>query len=310
MSTKSARLAALGYDEASESAREALRILNAMLPPAQPMSTAAEAAAALDDLCASDAKEQGEAGSFLWWFWDLVHEFGRVLPHEDTEAHDRLAAVVATLHNLPADRMVRLGERWGDVGEEEIAPWKGLPMFGNTLREKMDDGDSKASSEVERKQRHINLQAYAARVAGYGIVPLEMYAIWALVDALEGTMEPVRGAPDEVNANPASVKDLSIKMACAAAWMIHAGHMLHGRNEEVSGATAGPLWRIQDKKEAAKLGRKLKGKDGLCPERWALWKERFAAVRDAAEGVDDAARKQAGAAFARMEEIEKGEAQA
>ncbi|KLU90391.1 hypothetical protein MAPG_10245 [Magnaporthiopsis poae ATCC 64411] len=306
MSTQNARLAALGYDEATESERKALEILDSALPSARPISTPAEAAAALNDLCILDAKERGEAGSFLWWFWDMVHELARLLPHEDTDAHDRLAAVVAALHSLPANRTVRLGGQWGEAGEEDIAPWKGLPMFGNTLREKMDDSDSRASSKAEKKQRYINLQTYAARVAGYGIVPLEMYAIWALVDALEGTMKRVRGAPDEVDVSPASIEDLPTKMACAAAWMIHAGHVLHGRDEEVSGATAGPLWMIQDKKEAAKLGRRLKGTNGLCPERWAMWKGRFAAVRDAGEGVDDTAREQAGAAIARMEEVEKG----
>lgn len=160
------------------------------------------------------------------------------------------------------------------------------------------------TSEEQDKQKAVNLQAYAARVAGLGSVPFEIYAIWALVDALEGTMKPIRGAPDEIDPEPSAVPNISWKVAIAANWMKYAGHRLYGRDEEVHGATAGPLWKL-DKKEAIKLHRKLRGTDGLCPERWTLWKERFAAVRDA-QGVDDAARENAEAAFDVMEKIEKG----
>lgn len=160
------------------------------------------------------------------------------------------------------------------------------------------------TSEEQDKQKATNLQAYAARVAGLGLVPFEIYAIWASVDALEGTMKPIRGGPDEVDSDPSAVPDISFKVAIAANWMKYAGHRLYGRDEEVHGATAGPLWKL-DKKEAVKLHRKLRGTDGLCSDRWGLWKERFATIRDA-EGVDDAARKDAGAALDAMEQVEQG----
>lgn len=166
-------------------------------------------------------------------------------------------------------------------------------------------GDPRAPSEEARKDRQVNLQAYAARVAGLGLVPLETNAIWALVDALEGTVKPVRGAPDEINSDPAAVEDITHKTRIAAAWMVHAGHLLHGRDEVVSGATAGPLWKL-DKQEAVKMRRKFKGTDGLCAERWQLWKERFAVIRDA-EGLGEKARKDAGDAYLAMEKIEKGQ---
>lgn len=165
-------------------------------------------------------------------------------------------------------------------------------------------GDPRAPSEEARKDRQVNLQAYAARVAGQGLVPLEANAIWALVDALEGTIKPVRGAPDEITSDTASIENITQKTRIAAAWMIHAGHLLHGRDEVVSGATAGPLWKL-DKKEAVKLRRKFRGTDGLCPERWQLWKERFAVIRDA-EGLDEGARRDAGDAYVAMQKIEKG----
>lgn len=286
-------------DGAPAFAAEVVEIINSALASASSPTSPAEAATALDSLFNKDYAKHGTAGSFLWWFWDLVHELARQLPYNGPE-QDLLAKLIKALHDLPP-KTVKLGDDWGD-GKDSVELWAGLPMFGNTFREKLDDSDEKARSETHRKERRVNLQAYAAKVAGFGLVPMEAYAIWALVDALEGTITPIRGAPDEVNPNPAAIDDLSFKIACAAEWIVHAGHILHGRDEEVNGATSGPLWRL-DKKEATKQRRKLRGTDGLCPQRWQLWKERFAAVRDA-DGVDDLARKEAGAAFARMEEIE------
>ncbi|KND86391.1 hypothetical protein TOPH_08972 [Tolypocladium ophioglossoides CBS 100239] len=276
-----------------------VEVLNSALAPDSPTSPR-EAATALDSLCSRDYAEHGTAGSFLWWFWDLVHDLARQVPYDGPE-QDRLAAVIQALHELPP-KTVSLGEDWGTGSSVQL--WTNLPMFGNTYREKLDD-DSRAPGEAQKKERHVNLQAYAARIAGLGLVPFEMYAIWALVDALEGTMTPIRGAPDEVNEDPAAVEDMSYKVHSAAAWAIHAGRLLYGRDEEVTGATAGPLWKL-DKKEAVKLRRKFRGTDGLCPQRWQLWKQRFGVVRDA-EGLDGKVRQEAGEAYAAMDRIEKGE---
>ncbi|GKT51269.1 uncharacterized protein ColSpa_11450 [Colletotrichum spaethianum] len=262
-----------------------------------------EAAAALDALLGQDYAQHGTAGSFLWWFWDLVHDLARQVPY-DSPQQDRLVAVIKALTCLPCNS-VNLGEEWGASDENSVAPWAKFPMFGNTLGEKLDDGDLKAPGEYQRKERRVNLQAYAARVMGLCLVPLETYAIWALVDALEGAVTPVRGAPDATNPDPAAVEDISYKARSAASWMVHAGHVLHGRDEEIRGVTAGPLWKL-DKKEATKLRRKFKGTNGLCPQRWQLWKERFVAVRDA-EGLDGRAREDAGNAFAVMEKVEKSQ---
>ncbi|KZL83708.1 hypothetical protein CI238_07706 [Colletotrichum incanum] len=282
-------------------ASKVVDILNHTLAAPNPTSPD-EAAAALDSLFSQDYAEHGTAGSFLWWFWDLVHDLARQIPY-DSPQQDRLTTVIEALTNLPS-KSVNFGEEWGGGSESSFELWAKLPMFGNTLGEKLDDGDPNASEEDQRKERRVNLQAYAARAMGLCRVPLETYAIWALVDALEGTVTPVRGAPDEVDSNPAAVEDISYKARSAASWMVHAGHVLHGRDEEIRGATAGPLWKL-DKKEAMKLRRKFKGTDGLCPQRWQLWKERFAAVRDA-ERLDERARKNAGDAHAVMEKVEKG----
>lgn len=84
------------------------------------------------------------------------------------------------------------------------------------------------------------------------------------------------------------------KLISAAVWMIHAGHLLYGRDQQISGATAGILW---------KQGRMLKDPDGLSPGRWQLWKGRLAVFRDA-DGVDAESRRVAGEAYAVMEKLE------
>ncbi|KAI3538416.1 hypothetical protein CSPX01_09553 [Colletotrichum filicis] len=281
-------------------AARVVKILNSVFDSNNTLP-AEKAAAAINSLFISDYEEHGTAGSFLWWFWDLMHDLARQIPFDRRE-QDQLAAVIKALTGLPT-RSVILGEEWGGAGDSSVDVWKSLTIFANTFNETLSDGDSRAPSEEARKDRQVNLQAYAARVAGLGLVPLESNAIWALVDALEGTVKPVRGAPDEIDSDPAAVEDITHKTRIAAAWMIHAGHLLHGRNEVVSGATAGPLWKL-DKKEAVKLRRKFKGTDGLCAERWQLWKERFAVIRDA-EGLDEGARRDAGDAYTAMGKIEK-----
>ncbi|EXF73793.1 hypothetical protein CFIO01_05724 [Colletotrichum fioriniae PJ7] len=314
-------------------AAKVVEILNAAFESKSNIS-AEKAAAEINSLFISDYEEHGTAGSFLWWFWDLMHDLARQIPYDQRE-QDQLAAVIKALAGLPPKTVV-LGEDWGGASDSSVDVWKSLPMFANTLNETLSDGkitppvlvlrrplisslhgplaemrplgDLRAPSEEARKDRQVNLQAYAARVAGLGLVPLETNAIWALVDALEGTVKPVRGAPDEANSDPAAVEDITHKTRIAAAWMVHAGHLLHGRDEVVSGATAGPLWKL-DKKEAVKMRRKFKGTDGLCAERWQLWKERFAVIRDA-EGLGEKARKDAGDAgdaYLAMEKIEKGQ---
>ncbi|KXH50766.1 hypothetical protein CSIM01_01615 [Colletotrichum simmondsii] len=282
-------------------AARVVEILNSVFDSNSPISVE-KAAAAINSLFISDYEEHGTAGSFLWWFWDLMHDLARQIPYNQRE-QDQLAAVIKALACLPP-KAVTLGEEWGGASDSSIDVWKSLSMFANTLNETLSDGDPRAPSEEARKDRQVNLQAYAARVAGLCLVPLETNAIWALVDALEGNIKPVRGAPDEITSDPSAVEDITHKTRTAAAWMIHAGHLLHGRDEVVSGATAGPLWKL-DKKEAVKLRRKFRGTDGLCPERWQLWKERFAVIRDA-EGLDEGARRDAGDAYAAMEKIEKG----
>ncbi|KAJ0315528.1 hypothetical protein Brms1b_005981 [Colletotrichum noveboracense] len=165
---------------APDYAGEVIDILNPAIASNSP-SSQKEAALAIDALCKRECTAAGSAGGFLWWFWDLVHDLSRQLPY-DSEEQDRLAAVIRSLIDLPP-RKVALGEEWGSGDASTVELWTNLPMFGNTFREKLDDDDSAASSEDLKKSRRVNLDAYAARVAGLCQLPFEVYAIWALVES-------------------------------------------------------------------------------------------------------------------------------
>ena len=109
-------------------------ILNSTLPLDCTFSPA-DAAKALNELYphspdANDAESKDKAGGFLWWFWDLIHDLARQVPHDSPE-QDRLVAIIKELRDLPS-KTIPLGE-WGTV-----RVWQGLPLLGPTLREKWD----------------------------------------------------------------------------------------------------------------------------------------------------------------------------
>ncbi|VUC24334.1 unnamed protein product [Clonostachys rosea] len=286
-------------ESAPSYADEVVSLLKSTLPPDSSQSPS-DAAKAIDSLCNKKYEEVGEVSGFLWAFWDFFHDLARQVPY-DSEEQRRFAAIVKALHDLPP-RTVKLGDSWGEDSTTQL--WKDLPLFGVTYREKT-DADLEASGEVAKLERDVNLQWYAAQVAGLCDLYFEMYAIWALADALEGTMTEIRGAPNVVNGDPSVVKDIAYKTRSAAGWMIYTARQLHGRDEDVEGATAGPLWK-PSKQEARELQRSLQKKRvyGLSPQRWSLWKQRFGCIRDC-DKLDQETREYAGRAFRAMEEVEQ-----
>ncbi|KAE8155205.1 hypothetical protein BDV25DRAFT_135253 [Aspergillus avenaceus] len=227
-------------------------------------------------------------GGSLLCFWDVIHSFAMQIPHEHP-AQEKLVAVLKELNDVTSTQIVL-----------DKPLWNGLPYFSAEVPQSWQHLSPEAGDDV-KKQRFVNLQAYLARVFGLGLESLEMYALWSLSDAVEGAIVPVRGSPDLVSAEPGDIVDLPFKTAAAAVWIIHAGAALHGRDEEISGTDAGPLWKLS-KKEAKQARRKYKGTKGLCAERWDLWKTQFAAIRDY-EGADEETRTIAGRAVERMDKL-------
>ncbi|KAJ4314646.1 hypothetical protein N0V84_008772 [Fusarium piperis] len=268
-------------------------ILNSVLAA---KTTPIEAAKALGSLCT----EEWDPATFLELFWEFFHPLARQIPY-DSQDQDLLAAVVQALHDLPP-RTVTFKAKWGEPADHGGPLWENLRRtVAARFYDTFSDSDLPASGEEYRKQRNLNLNAFAARVTSLLHLSTEMYFLWAMVDGLEGTVTLVWGAPDVINADPAAVDKYDFK--AAAAWMIHASHVFCGRDEEVRGGGGGPLWLLP-KKEGLRLRRKYKGTDGLCPLRWQLWKHRLAVFRDT-EALGAQLRKEAGEAYAAMGAAER-----
>lgn len=118
-------------------AARVVEILNSAFDSHSAISTE-KAAAAMNSLFTSDYEEHGTAGSFLWWFWDLMHDLVRQIPYDRRE-QDQLAAVIKALISLPPNTVI-LGEEWGGASDNSVEVWKSLPMFANTLNESLSDG--------------------------------------------------------------------------------------------------------------------------------------------------------------------------
>lgn len=72
-------------------------------------------------------------------------------------------------------------------------------------------------------------QAYAARIIAYAPIHVESNAFWTLENAVESAIIPVRGSPDLVASDSLGIEDLPYKVALASVWILHAGHVLYGR---------------------------------------------------------------------------------
>ncbi|GAB1214988.1 hypothetical protein ATERTT37_004170 [Aspergillus terreus] len=233
---------------------------------ATPIASADDTASALDTLYTRYMTHwpEREPEGFLLHFWELLCIFASQIPHDDP-AQDKLVDVLKELTRLPSRTIVI----WG----EECQLWSDMPLFG---------AEFPANWEDVRKQKVLNMHAYAARAFGQRLTALEHQAIWALSEAVEGATVPVRGGPDIVSQDPTTIEDLPYKTAVAAMWVIHAGHVLFGRDEVIEGTAGGPLW-VLPKKEAIRLRVKYRGTQGLCEKRWKLWKDQFCAIRDCEE---------------------------
>jgi hypothetical protein len=107
--------------------------------------------------------------------------------------------------------------------------------------------------------KSIRWTSLAARLQGAELVSWEIFALWALRDALETTNVP----------RPV----LSYYVTVAAEWIIHSGRALFACLDfkQLDGDTNN--------------GTLYWGRTGLSRERWGFWKTRFDQVRDSIDVV-------------------------
>ncbi|KAI4934002.1 uncharacterized protein J4E92_003672 [Alternaria infectoria] len=164
--------------------------------------------------------------------------------------------------------------------------YKEMTDFGMACREAFNDAPAAHEGFIETEvQAWTNMNYFYAFVAREHIYDLSMYAIFALREALETPPidEPMSTANQKYDAN----------VPAAAAWIIAYGHDLFRMEKDLTPT---------DKKQGnpGRGGELWKGKSEFSKERWALWKERFAAIAEM-EGVKERTRLDAKDAIEAME---------
>ncbi|KAI4605305.1 hypothetical protein J4E83_010730 [Alternaria metachromatica] len=164
--------------------------------------------------------------------------------------------------------------------------YKEMTDFGMACREAFNDAPAAHEGFIETEvQAWTNMNYFFAFVAREHIYDLSMYAIFALREALETPPidEPMSTANQKYDAN----------VPAAAAWIIAYGHDLFRMEKDLTPT---------DKKQGnpGRGGELWKGKSEFSKERWALWKERFAAIAEM-EGVREETRLDAKDAIEGME---------
>lgn len=218
----------------------------------------------------------------LWWdLWHSIFHSSRRISYHDEASHAKLVSLIKALKSHPDPKP--------SAARDPV--WPALPWFGAAARAAyndapLDDLDSPNSTTIATEAAAwASLNFFLANVTQAGIQDFVLYfAVWALRAALE----------DEISAETEPHK-FDARVPAAAAWVVYAGKDLYRREVDLtptgnggSPGRGGPLWS---------------GKAELSKARWAFWKERFGAVKDA-EGVQEATKLAAKEAVEAMERAE------
>ena len=191
-----------------------------------------------------------------------------------------------TQHNQLIDLLTAFKKHSIPDKKEYDYLYKEMTDFGMACREAYNDAPVAHEGYIEREvEAWTNMNYFFALAARNDIQDLSMYAIFALREALE--TPPI----DELMSTANQKYDANVP--AAAAWILGYGHDLFRMEKDLTPA---------DKKQGnpGRGGELWKGKSEFSKERWALWKERFAAIATM-EGVKEQTRIDAKDAIEGME---------
>ncbi|CAN9457720.1 unnamed protein product [Alternaria sp. RS040] len=175
-------------------------------------------------------------------------------------------------HNMLVDLVSAFKEHSIPGNEQYKYLYQEMTDFGMACREALNDSPVAHDGYIDREiEAWANMNFFFALVAGKHIHDLSMYALFALREALETPAidDPMSTANQKYDAN----------VPAAAAWILGYGHDLFRMEKDLT-----PLDRKQG--NPGRGGELWKGKAEFSKERWAFWKERFAAIADM-EGVSE-----------------------
>ncbi|EEU36045.1 uncharacterized protein NECHADRAFT_53008 [Fusarium vanettenii 77-13-4] len=224
--------------------------------------SAQEAAEKLADPSRTAFVKDGDLSRFeeeLDALWNNILSAAEKTPHDE---QDKLVDVMRAIKGM--SEPVHEGKKIEIWGRE--TRWDELPLFGGLTRERLDIAQSKSG------QAFVNINAFFARLTAANIEDNLLFAIWVFRDALENPAE------DEI-----AQKTSPDLLKAAAVWFIYAAESLakaRDEAEQFDGKVARPG-------ESLAAFRDVPGWRGFCPDRWNVWKTRFASL-EKAESLADA----------------------
>ena len=235
-------------------------LLSSYLQPTSTLSST-QAAQSFDNLLPShrgpnpDGSDKEDVDTFLWNAWEAVHRIAAQVPPSNRTAHERLASFLVELKNITSDPAQVTLANWGP---RPLALWGDLPSFEATLREVV-DRVSPDSAEYR------NANYYLAHVLRDGTADVSFYAIRALNRAvglhfdhqkLQKKGKPTPSRDFVFDETSLEIAHGWIQVAGEALWKACQSHQQKG---EQLGADAA-AWKPED---------------GLFPNRWRFWWERY-----------------------------------
>ncbi len=180
-----------------------------------------------------------------------------------------------THHNTIVDLVTAFKEHSIQGNEQYNYLYREMTDFGMACREAYNDTPVAHNGFIDKEvEAWANMNFFFALVAEKQIHDLSMYALFALREALETPPidDPMSTANQKYDAH----------VPAAAAWILGYGHGLFRLDKDLT-----PSDRKQG--DPARGGELWKGKSEFSKARWALWKERFAAIAKM-EGVKEQTR--------------------
>ena len=171
--------------------------------------------------------------------------------------------------------------------EEYNHLYSSLCDFKMACDESFNDAPEPYASQVEI-DAWTNVNFFFARVTAEDLMDLSMYAIWTMRQALEEEQQ------DDMEGTAA--QKYNVYVPAAAAWVLGFGRTLYRKEKDLT-----PTDRKYG--NPARGGALWKGKAEFSKERWALWKERFAAVSK----MDEVSEKTRSASKDALQAMERAE---
>ncbi|KAH6618553.1 hypothetical protein C7974DRAFT_415920 [Boeremia exigua] len=196
--------------------------------------------------------------NFVDFWYSIIHAAKR----KSFNGVDNVGERKPSFHDRVTDLVTAFRDHKIKDHEEYNYIYSSLTDLSMACREVFNDTPRPYASDLEI-DAWANVNLFFARLTEKGIQDLSLFAIWSMRDALEYEWE------DDVEGTAA--QKYNVNVPAATAWIFGMGRALYTKEEDLTPTN-------QDGGNPAAGGALWRGKAEFSKERWALWKERLAAV--------------------------------